>query len=111
MTSQGDSYTEEEQQVFDYFVYDGKASEVGSGLSAWGYLRLLEDGFPDDPDSIELFLVGEWENEYEAMKGFPTLHKGSETHFTKCWLEMQRSENIVVRELENGRVVVYIPFE
>lgn len=109
MTSQDDAYTEEEQQVFDYYLYGGKASEVGMGLSAWGYLQLLEDGFPDEGDFIELFLVGEWENECEAMKGFPSLYKG--TDFTKRWREMQESENIVVRELENGRVVAYIPFE
>lgn len=107
MTTQNRDYTEEEQQVFDYYVYEGKAREVGRGLSTWGYLKLREVGFPDDPEIFERYLIGQWDNEEEAVKARAERLNMDEDFIQKYWSQMNDMGHLIVLHLENGCVIIY----
>lgn len=107
MTSQNCDYTEDVQEVFDYYIYGAKASEVGKGLSAWGYLKLLEVGFPDDPEIIKKYLVGQWDNKEEAVKACAEKLNKDEDFFKEFWPKIKEGGHLIFLHLEDGCVIIY----
>lgn len=107
MTSQNRDYSEQEPQAFDYLAYEGKASEVGRGLSARGYLKLREVGFPDDPEIIKKYFQGQFDNEEEAVKAWAEELDWPEHLLKVMWKGLKEVIPLRVEDVDGGGIIIY----
>lgn len=97
------------QDTFIALAYAPKAAEVGKGLSLKGYLRLMEVGFPDEPEEIGRLLSGEFADVEEAMEEVVKVYGTKTPYIPQLWALMMKQGFTAILHLDNGRVLAFTP--
>lgn len=99
----------EAQDSLNALLYGPKAAEVGKGLSLKGYLRLLEAGFPEEPEEVRQLLDGEFANVEDAMKEVVKVYGTKTPYIPQLWTLLLKQGFTALLHLDNGRILAFTP--
>jgi len=102
-------HDKEAQEVFEEMRYGPPAREVGKCLSAKGYIKLINAGFPDEPKEVKRLLRGEFANVAEAMEEAVEMYGTKAPYVTKVWALLLKGGFIAVLYLDDGHVLTFAP--
>lgn len=83
--------------------------EVGKGLSVKGYIKLINAGFPDEPQEVKRLLSGEFANIAEAMEEAVKTYGTKAPYISEVWAALLKGGFMALLHLDDGRVLTFVP--